>query len=289
MPDTEAPTGLDDDALPHARAEEDVEYVVVGTPDSDPLAYEAFIADEPAGANGAARSESADDEGSRRDDVHDAPTDEAPAYLERLASPAHGEPRETAARPAPGEVFDDDYAEGESAIDYFSTRRGRGFADRRGIALAFFALALALALALQFVVAQRATIAVRAPALAPLLEAALAPFGLSVGVPSDLDALTIESFELQASADPDILEMRALLRNRADHPVRWPSMQLTLTDRSDRVLVRRTLDPHDYLREAGAAPGEGVPPQTEWPLHLALEARDLNLAGYDYRVRLFYP
>lgn len=290
LPDTEAAPGLGDDRIPHEPlgAGEDVEYVVVGTPDPDPLAYEAFVADEHARADEAARLEGVHDEGSGRDDVQHGP-DEGPAYLERFASQAPAEPQgAAAARLAPSEVFGD-YAEDESAIDYFSTRRSRGFADRRGIALAFVALALALALALQFVVAQRATIAARAPALAPLLGAALAPFGLSTGAPRDLDALTIESFELQASADPDVLEMRALLRNRADHPVRWPSMQLTLTDRSDRVLVRRTLDPHDYLRETEATPGGGVPAQTEWPLHLALEARDLNLAGYDYRVRLFYP
>ncbi|MCO5101498.1 MAG: DUF3426 domain-containing protein [Burkholderiaceae bacterium] len=199
--------------------------------------------------------------------------DALPPYVERYTGSPH----------------EDDGADAESAIDYFSTRRARGFADRRGLASAALAIALAIALVLQWAVAERSAIAVRVPGVAPLLGAALAPFGLHIEAPHELDALTIESFELQASAAADVLELRALLRNRADHPVRWPSMQLTLTDPENRVLVRRALHPDDYLAEAGAVRTAGVPAHTEWPLRLALEASDLRAAGYDYRVQLFYP
>ena len=79
--------------------------------------------------------------------------------------------------------------------------------------------------------------------------------------------------------------MSALLRNRADYGVQWPSMQLTLTDSANRVLVRKVLGPDDYLRESRG--GEGLPPRAEWPVRLALEANDLQPAGYS--VILFYP
>ena len=128
-------------------------------------------------------------------------------------------------------------------------------------------------------------IAARLPALAPAMSAVLAPFGLRVGLPRDLESLTIESFELQASASPGVLAMSALLRNRADYGVQWPSMQLTLTDSANRVLVRKVLGPDDYLRESRG--GEGRPPRAEWPVRLALEANDLQPAGYS--VILFYP
>jgi len=293
--DSGSDAGMDVGTAANAETDAEVEYVIVGTPPRDPLAHEPLAADdrpadEAAQVDDALPDDARPDDG-HRDDTSDGPVHEAPAYLERYAEPLAADsdrPNEPAARLVAPDGFDDE-GEGESAIDYFSTRRSRGFADRRGIAAAFVALALAVALVLQFVVAERATIAARAPALAPILAATLAPFGLDIGAPSELEALTIESFELQVSQVPDVLEMRALLRNHADHPVRWPSMQLTLTDRSDRVLVRRTLDPDDYLRDAGTTPDDGLPAQTEWPLHLALEARDLHLAGYDYRVRLFYP
>lgn len=176
--------------------------------------------------------------------------------------------------------------EDETAIDYFSSgRRGVGFIDRHGPIALVGAMLLALLLGLQWALAQRSMIAARLPALAPMMSAALAPFGLRVGLPRDLESLTIESFELQASASPGVLAMSALLRNRADYGVQWPSMQLTLTDSANRVLVRKVLGPDDYLRESRG--GEGLPPRAEWPVRLALEANDLQPAGYS--VILFYP
>lgn len=270
--DTDDAHGIDDarsidgsgdtDGLHGAVGHED-EWLVAGTPDFPSVPDEALDDEAPAAAaaphetdaSAAPRPHRVDDSGSVHADERFAPEND----------------------------------DGESAIDYFSTRRSRGFADRGRLAAGAVALVLVTALALQWIVAQRATIATHVPVLAPVLGAVLAPFGLRVGAPNDLDALTIESFEMRASAVPDVLEMRALLRNRADHPVRWPSMRLTLTDRSNRVLVSRTLDPDDYLAEAPVDSGRGVPPRTEWPLRLALETRDLQLTGYDYRVRLFYP
>ena len=179
-----------------------------------------------------------------------------------------------------------DHDEHESAIDYFSAGpRGVGFIDRHGpLALAGVAL-LAVLLGLQWTFAQRSMIAARVPALAPVIAAVLSPFGLRVELPRDLESLTIESFELQSSATPGVLAMSALLRNRADYAVRWPSMQLTLTDPANRVLVRKVLGPDDYLR--GTDGGDGLPPRAEWPVRLALEAQDVQPAGYS--VILFYP
>jgi len=264
-------------------ADDDVEWIVVGAPAHDArsldAAPDAQAIDAAAGVAPVADATSVD-----------AAFGDMPAVT---PAPAHDEPE----APPPyverfgASTFDDDNGAGadESAIDYFSTKRSRGFADRRGLAFGLLALALAVALALQWVVAQRSAIAARLPFVAPLLGATLAPFGLRIEPPRELDALTIESFELQASGVPDLLEMRALLRNGADHAVRWPSMQLTLTDPASGVLVRRSLHPADYLPEADELRPEGIPARTEWPLRLALEASDLQPAGYDYRVRLFYP
>lgn len=280
-----------------AAPDEDVEFVVVGTPDFAPLPGQAPD-DDPTLLDGGredARVASPADASSWQDPFPGrfVAADAAARSPASPAPPASADPwsadgRDAAfARTGEGLAAEDD--EGESAIDYFSTRRSRGFADRGRLAAGALAFALSLTLAAQWIVAERAVLAARVPALAPALTAALAPFGLRVGAPRTLDALTIESFELQASALPDVLEMRALLRNRADHPVRWPSMQLTLTDRSSQVLVSRRLDPDEYLLEADADAEDGIPPHTEWPLRLALETRELQLAGYDYRVRLFYP
>jgi predicted Zn finger-like uncharacterized protein len=178
-------------------------------------------------------------------------------------------------------VHDDE----EPVIDYFSSgRRGIGFVDRHGPVALLGAALLVVLLGVQWAIAQRSMIAARVPALAPAMSALLSPFGLAVGPPRDLESLTIESFELQASTTPGVLAMSALLRNRADYAVQWPSMQLTLTDTANRVLVRKVLLPADYLRDTG---GDGVPARAEWPVRMALEAKDLHPAGYS--VVLFYP
>ncbi len=185
----------------------------------------------------------------------------------------------TATRDAADDAADD------AALDYFSPRRrGPGFVARHGALSLSLVVLLALLLALQWGYAQRATIAARFPALAPAMTALLAPLGASIGLPRDLQSLTIESFELQASPTPGVLALSALLRNRAGHAVEWPSMELTLTDPANRVLARKVIGPGEYLPAAADA---GVPPRAEWPLRLALEAREVEAAGYS--VILFYP
>ncbi len=269
--------------------DDDVEWIVVDVPTFEDAAQsdDAGLASETA-----AEERSTEEPLMTEAPPIDAMPAEAPVAKDRIESDAVAE---TALDEPPPPHYVERFADSldreahESAIDYFSTKRARGFADRRGLAGGLLALALAVALAMQWVVAQRSAIAANLPFVAPLLGAALAPFGLRIEAPSELDELTIESFELQASDVPDVLEMRALLRNRADHPVRWPSMQLTLTDPDSRVLVRRALHPAEYLAEAGEVRSDGVPARTEWPLRLALEARDLQATGYDYRVQLFYP
>ena len=224
-----------------------------------------------------------DDERDEKDRSGDArrPAFAAPAFPAMSHLPAAGS---RLAR-SPGREHDVPEHDDEAVIDYFSSgRRGIGFVDRHGpLALLGVALLVVL-LGLQWAIAQRSMIAARLPALAPVISTLLAPFGLSVGPPRDLESLTIESFELQASATPGVLAMSALLRNRADYAVQWPSMQLTLTDTANRVLVRKVLLPADYLRDAG---GDGIPARAEWPVRMALEAKDLHPAGYS--VVLFYP
>ncbi len=133
--------------------------------------------------------------------------------------------------------------------------------------------------------------------LARPLTAILGLFGVRVGPPRDLAALTIESFELQSSGAPNVLVMSALLRNRAAHPVRWPAMELTLTDSGGALLVRKVIEPEQYLAGApvAGAPAAGATPAappalqggSEWPVRLALEHNGLEPTGY--AVALFYP
>ncbi|MFM1989042.1 MAG: hypothetical protein RJA99_1999 [Pseudomonadota bacterium] len=176
----------------------------------------------------------------------------------------------------------------DAAIDYFPGRRVRS----RGLGLALSpaawaaAAVLSLLLGLQAVVGWRDGIAARAPWLAPVLGAMLSPFGAEPRPPRDLDALTIEGFELQAAGAPDALQLSAVLRNRSGHVVGFPAMELTLTDSAGALLVRKVIPAEAYLPDALQREA-GLPGGTERPLKLALEHGGLQPTGYT--VALFYP
>ena len=176
----------------------------------------------------------------------------------------------------------------ESAIDYFAPRRARS--RSLGLALSpsawVAALALAALLAGQALVGWRDPIAARAPWAAPILAVVVSPLGLSVGPPRDIEALTIESFELQATSTPNRLQLRAVLSNRSGHRVRFPALELTLTDSAGQVLVRKVIPPEDYSADPGAV-ATGLGARSEWPLRLGLEHGGLQPTGFS--AALFYP
>jgi hypothetical protein len=175
-----------------------------------------------------------------------------------------------------------------AAIDYFSGRR----AHSRSFGLALSpvawaaASALMLLLVLQASLGWRDAIAARVPTLAPMLAAIGSPLGLRVAPPRELDALTIESFELQAAGVPNTLQLGAVLRNRGDHVVASPAMELTLTDIAGAMLVRKVIRADAYVGD-GSTIEDGLAARSERPLRLLLEHNGLQATGYS--VALFYP
>jgi hypothetical protein len=83
-----------------------------------------------------------------------------------------------------------------------------------------------------------------------------------------------------------MLSMSALLRNAAGHAVRWPAMELSLTDGGGSTVVRKVLLPDDYLG-AAARDRDAIGPKAEWPVRVALQADGVEAAGSS--VKLFYP
>lgn len=193
-----------------------------------------------------------------------------------------------------------------SAIDYFSSGRRRS--PSLGLALspaAWLAAAiLSLLLAVQAAVGWRDAIAARMPSLAPLLSATLAPFGWPIAPPRELGSLTIESFELQATGSPNRLRMIGVLRNGGTHAVAFPAIELTLTDSTGALLVRKVITADVYLADgppaertgerspapAGTSAAEraaGLSARSERPLRLVLEHDGLKPTGFS--VALFHP
>ncbi|MEI7446912.1 MAG: DUF3426 domain-containing protein [Burkholderiales bacterium] len=209
-----------------------------------------------------------------------SPADDAPRFDPPDASPPSV--LETAPPPAWSP------RDAESAIDYFSGSgaRSRGFGLALSPAAWVAAATLSLLLVLQAVVGWRDGLAARVPLLEPVLSLLLSPFDAAPRPPRDLDALTIEGFELQSAGGPDTLQLAAVLRNRSGHVVGYPAMELSLTDSAGALLVRKVIPAEDYLPDATQR-GAGLAGGTERPLRLALEHGGLQPTGYT--VALFYP
>jgi hypothetical protein len=83
-----------------------------------------------------------------------------------------------------------------------------------------------------------------------------------------------------------VLQLSAVLRNRSDHVVGYPAMELTLTDSAGALLVRKVIPAEAYLADANAR-AAGLAARSERPLRLALEHDSLQPTGYS--VKLFHP
>lgn len=151
----------------------------------------------------------------------------------------------------------------------------------------FLSLLALFALAAQVVYQYRTEIAALFPETRAQLEIACEMLQCELRLPRRAELLSIESSDLQADARrANVLVLNAVVRNRAPFPQEYPSLELTLTDERDELVVRRVLGPADYLAERRGA-ARGIPAGGEESLRLYLEAAKVRATGY--RLYLFFP
>lgn len=182
------------------------------------------------------------------------------------------------------------------AINFFSgvdpRQKLRGFNSPVDIFVAIGCVLLGILLGLQLLIAGRHSLSANFPGLAPTIEFVASAAGLSVEPPLSINGLTIESFELQAASTPSIYAVSATLKNSANFVVRWPAIELVLTDSTGQVLLKKVLSPNQYLTAASnsqltVTERAGFKANGEFPLKLALEVSDMNPSGFS--ASLFYP
>jgi predicted Zn finger-like uncharacterized protein len=134
----------------------------------------------------------------------------------------------------------------------------------------------------------RSPLAAAYPSLRPVLQQACSLVGCTIPPTRQIARLVIDGTELQqpdATYDHYLLSLN--LRSRATAYVSLPALELQLTDLDDKVVVRRVLQPAEYLPPSERTlEHTGLPPDTE----LALRVRFYSqAAAVNYRVRMFYP
>ena len=168
-----------------------------------------------------------------------------------------------------------------------SGRRRQRLSRGMRILMALASFLLLVGLLAQAAYIFRNHIAARWPETKPLLAKACAQLDCSVGLPAQIEAVSIESSELQTLAgSKDTFALTVLLRNHSQTVQTWPNIELTLNDSNEKAIARRVFVPRDYL-PATQDISKGMSASSETPIKLFFEVTQLKAAGY--RVYLFYP
>ncbi|MCS0631800.1 DUF3426 domain-containing protein [Telluria mixta] len=178
-------------------------------------------------------------------------------------------------------------AEGDTDEPEFvkRSRRQERMGRTQRMLMAAGAVVLLLMLLAQAVLGFRNTLAAQHPGLKPALGAACAVLGCRVELPAQAENLVIETGEL-TTLGPNTYALNTLLRNQGSLVLAWPSIELELTDASDKPVLRRVLAPADYLPR-GTSPASGFGPHSEQPVTLHFTLDGLQPSGYHTFV--FYP
>lgn len=138
----------------------------------------------------------------------------------------------------------------------------------------------------QTIFLMRTQIASSLPRTKPLLEQACALIGCTVEFPRDEEALRIEDSDLQPLPDhDDVIQLTATITNKAPFTQAYPLLEVTLTDMYGAPVLRRTLQPQEYL-PPGTVVKNGLAAKSDVEVNFMF-ARGVAATGYKMEIR--YP
>jgi predicted Zn finger-like uncharacterized protein len=278
------------------------------SPDTERRAFESFeLPDDPSPSNEheSVGQEAADDsllgmtlvdftysqhEQAEVDDTQ-AAVDAEPDRLEQTIDDLQHKPLRRKTSEADSADADElDQADSEDDEEPSFVRQGRR-KQRIGRVLRLFmasaSIILLVSLFAQSAYVFRNQLAAWLPQTSQTLAEMCAYLGCKVGLPAQIDSVSIESSELQTlAADSNTFTLTALLRNHGATEQAWPNIELTLNDSNEKAIARRVFAPRDYLPSAQDA-RKGFGAKSEQSIKLFFQVSQLSASGY--RVYLFYP
>jgi predicted Zn finger-like uncharacterized protein len=120
------------------------------------------------------------------------------------------------------------------------------------------------------------------PAVKPALVAWCRIAACAVQAPRRIDDIAVESTALTRAAAADAFKLSVLLRNRGTTELLLPSIDLSLTDSTGRLIARRMFRSNEFLAEPML-----VAAGADSALQVVLTAGTERVAGYT--VEVFYP
>lgn len=203
------------------------------------------------------------------------PTEPPPPSVSPEASSTAAEPVAVTADDAPTVHPVPGFLQDPAAARWYHRRWARWM-------MALLAPLLVLLLGLQVLVQYRNELSTHYTGLRGYLVKMCSVVGCQLESPRALEQLVLVSSKIQQTSAKNVLHLRAELHNRARHPVRTPSLDLTLTDAYGQVLVRKMLQPQE-LR----SPGESIRGSNSWQISAFIDVGTLPVAGFS--LVLFYP
>lgn len=151
------------------------------------------------------------------------------------------------------------------------------------IALGAATVVLAVTLLLQGAIHFRDRLSAHSAPAARVLAWWCARSGCTIGPPRRIADLTVESSVLtRVPGEGGLVRLALTVRNRGSVAAAVPALELSLTDASGKVVVRRAV----RLSEMAGAPVV-LTPQVDVPLQLLFATGGQRIAGFT--AELFYP
>lgn len=208
-----------------------------------------------------------------------AATEHAAAEAEPAAEVEPEEPE-----PEPGE--DEEYDDEDTPDFVRKAERRQRFGRVARVLMQIGAVLLTLTLLTQATYFWRNQIVGWLPPLQPAFASVCALLHCTVGLPTDISQLSLESSELQLlPPNQNIYTLTLVMRNRSHTAQTWPYLELTLNDGEEKAITRRVFTPREYL--ATPATADGIAASSEQQVKMVFELAQPAASGY--RLYLFYP
>ncbi|GGC82325.1 DUF3426 domain-containing protein [Undibacterium terreum] len=164
-------------------------------------------------------------------------------------------------------------------------RQARSKAVR--ITMAVLSVLLFFGLLAQVTYTMRNQLAAWFPQARPALADACKILNCQITLLTQIDAISMESNELQALApNKNVFSLVLLLRNKGSTTQAWPMLELTLDNDKEQPVLRKVFTPAEYLANKSDLI-KGFAGSSEQPVKLYFELETIKAAGY--HVWLFYP
>jgi len=151
---------------------------------------------------------------------------------------------------------------------------------------ALYAVIIIAAL-LQMLFFMRGEVAKTWPSLKPLMTRDCHILGCKLPLPQHAELITIDDTELvKDEMHNGVVKFNCQIINNAPFAQSFPSIELSLTDSQNVVIIRRKISPNDYLSGSKAKLEDGLAGGDEVHVSLNLKTADLPVNGF--RAFVFY-